>query len=132
MTDFHDNQTESIDTDRNDFEDAIAAWEADIERRRERHERAREILNEEALPRASRLLWNDAAEVYAVCESCHVDYRDSQWTGTTENLDYWELREIMRERLTEGVPCAFCKREEINEIADELAVTDDDEVRASE
>lgn len=111
-------QNERIDTDRDDFEDAIAAWEAEIERRRARKERAREILNEEALPRASRLYWIDAAEVHLLCESCYRD-RGGEWTGFTENPNYWELRETMRERLAEGVSCSICKREEINEIADE-------------
>jgi hypothetical protein len=119
-------QNKRIDADQKDFEDAIAAWEEEIKRRREHKERARERLNEEALPRASRLYWIDAAEVYPLCESCYWEKKPGEWTGFTDNPDYWELKETMRERLAEGTPCSICKREEVNEIADELVARDDE------
>lgn len=63
------------------------------------------------LPRAEHILWNDAAEAYAVCGAHYEMHADDQWAGLTPNVDQDQLRDVLRERIEEGSPCAFCKRD---------------------
>jgi hypothetical protein len=64
-----------------------------------------------ALPRATKILWQDAAEAYVVCGAHYEEHKRDQWAGTTPNPDQDDLREYLRERIENGTPCAFCKRD---------------------
>lgn len=100
----------------------------DIERSRALREVAEDQLDEEELPRATTLLWIDAAEVYSLCGSCYHENRDGAWTGSTQNPNQFELQQKMNERLEEGVPCSFCKSDRIKELKEEIADEVDVEV----
>lgn len=112
-------------------EDAIedfVEWTKDIERSQALRDLARERLDEEDVQRADSLLWVDQAEVYALCSSCYFENRDGEWTGSTENQNYHELQQSMNERLQNGCACAFCKRDRIDELKEEIAEEVDVEV----
>lgn len=106
----------------------FVAWTKDIERSQALTEVAEDHLDEDTLPEASTLLWIDAAEVYSLCSACYHENRDGAGTGSTQNPNQAELREKMHERLDEGVPCTFCKRDRIKELKEELADEVDVEV----
>lgn len=99
-------------------------WEKDLSEREAYGEIARERLDESEIPEAHELLWIDRAEVYALCPSCYLENKEGQWTGSTENPNYDELRQSMQERLTEGTPCAFCKSDRIDQLKEELRESD--------
>lgn len=63
-----------------------------------------------AVPEASSILWNDAAEAYIVCGSCYEQHKRDQWAGSTENPHQDKLAAALRERIEDGEPCEFCKR----------------------
>lgn len=96
-------------------------WTKDIERSSALRELAEDRLDEDSLPRATTLLWIDAAEVYSLCGSCYHENREGAWTGSTQNPHQFELRQKMQERLEEGVPCSFCKDERIKELKEEIS-----------
>lgn len=100
----------------------------DIERSRALREVAEERLDEDELPEATTLLWIDAAEVYSLCGSCYHENRDGAWTGSTQNPNQFELQQKMNERLEEGVPCSFCKRDRIKQLKEGIAEEVDVEV----
>jgi hypothetical protein len=106
----------------------FVAWTKDIKRSEALREVAEDQLDEDTLPEASTLLWVDAAEVYSLCSACYHENRDGAGTGSTQNPNQAELRETMHERLEEGVPCTFCKRDRIKELKEELADEVDVEV----
>jgi TFIIF-interacting CTD phosphatase-like protein len=100
----------------------------DIERSQALREVAEERLDEDDLPKATTLLWIDAAEVYSLCGSCYHENRDGAWTGSTQNPNQFELQQKMNERLEQGVPCSFCKSDQIKELKEEIADEVDVEV----
>lgn len=93
----------------------------DIERSRALREVAEQQLDEDNLPKATSLLWVDAAEVYALCPYCYHENRDGAWTGSTQNPNQSELRKQMNERIQNGAPCTFCKEERVKELKEEIA-----------
>jgi len=118
---------EESDIDADAIEDFIEMTK-DIERSQALREVAEDQLDEDTLPEASTLLWIDAAEVYSLCSACYHKNRDGAWTGSTQNPNQAELREKMHERLDEGMPCTFCKRDRIKELKEKLADEVDVEV----
>lgn len=56
-----------------------------------------------------RLLFNDQAEYYAVCESCHAQHKHGQWFGSTRSSG-WRKRseEYLILHQTEKGWCQFC------------------------
>lgn len=110
---------ENTKLDEDSIEDFVE-WTKDIERSRALREVAEERLDEDELPRATTLLWIDAAEVYSLCGSCYHENRDGAWTGSTQNPNQFELQQKMNERLEEGVPCSFCKSDRIKELKEEI------------
>lgn len=55
-----------------------------------------------------RLLFNDQAEYYAVCQSCYDTYRHMQWAGSTRGPHNW--RETAEKyRLERGLECGWCE-----------------------
>lgn len=118
---------EESNLDEDVIEDFVE-WTKDIERSEALREAAEEKLDEGDLPQADRLLWVDQAEVYSVCSACYRHDRQGEWTGSTQNPNYHELKQAMHEKLQEGTPCTFCKSDRIEAIKEELAETTEVEV----
>lgn len=118
---------EESNLDDDSIEDFVE-WTKDIERSEALREIAEEQLDEDELPEATTLLWIDAAEVYCLCSSCYYENREGAWTGSTQNPNRAELQQKMNERLEEGVPCTFCKRDRVKDLKEELADEVDVEV----
>jgi len=118
---------EESNLDEEAIEDFVS-WTKDIERSKALREIARERLEEDGVPEAQSLLWIDAAEVYALCGGCYHENRDGAWTGSTENPNQFELQMELHEKLEEGMPCAFCKSDRIDELKEEVADEVDVEV----
>lgn len=91
-------------------------WTADIERSKALRELAASLIDEEEVPRATSLLWVDAAEVYSLCSVHYRENRDGAWTGSTENPHFEELRQRKERELREGRPCSFCKSDRVDEV----------------
>lgn len=106
--------------ERDESDEKIIDMTKDIKRSEYLRERAEERLNEKDLQEAEKLLWIDEAEVYSVCYGHYEQKRDGEWSGFTENPNYEELRQKMRERLSEGVPCSSCRSNRINELKEQI------------
>lgn len=106
--------------------------EKDFERRDLLKEAARELLDEEDIRQADRLLWIDQCEVYSLCQEHYRAKSEGAWTGFSEHRNFREFQQQMRERLEEGVPCVDCKQARIEAIADEIEDIVDVEVSVIE
>jgi hypothetical protein len=57
-----------------------------------------------------RLLFQDEAEWYFVCETCLEEFHDMQWAGSTKGLPGWRqaaIIELEHARIRRD-PCQFC------------------------
>jgi len=121
------NTREESNLDEDAIEDFVE-WTKEIERSEALREAAREEMNEDDLPQAQTLFWVDQAEVYPLCSACYRHDRQGEWTGSTQNPNYHELKQTMQEKLREGCACAFCKSDRIEAIKEEIAENTEVEV----
>jgi hypothetical protein len=57
-----------------------------------------------------RILFQDQAEYYFVCEACYDTFCDMQWAGSTHSYGNWRGRAQaeLEAHIKAGKPCEFC------------------------
>jgi len=77
-------------------------------------------LDEDEIPQATHIWWNDQAEFHLYCAAHYFPIANEQWTGFTEVSDPQAVTQAARERLESGVPCEKCHSEALYGRRDEL------------
>ena len=93
-------------------EETVDAWvrlEADLEANSALKARARDRVDEAALPDATQILWIDEGEAYLLCDDCYASKQDRAWTGTTEHPHFEDLVAKLNAQLDDGTACQQCR-----------------------
>ncbi|NHN64325.1 hypothetical protein G9463_13605 [Haloarcula sp. JP-Z28] len=77
-------------------------------------------LDDDDLPQATHIWWNDQAEFHLYCADHYFPIANEQWTGFTEVDDPQAVTQAARDRLDSGVPCEKCHSEVLYGRRDEL------------